>query len=139
MKYNKNHRLVFFLHFTSLFLILSRGRSKDVADKTAQTEPLSPELVSRSQVKEATVEKLPEAAKPIEAATSESISEKDVHHASAVDSEKIVDDTVHQQYDGMPSFDEWKKMMLAEQQRGGNFYLLFYELLIFYVQIYVFF
>ncbi|GBO18721.1 hypothetical protein AVEN_213055-1, partial [Araneus ventricosus] len=32
------------------------------------------------------------------------------------------EESVHQQphYDGMPSFDEWKKMMLAEQQKGGQ-------------------
>ncbi|KAF8781997.1 SUN domain-containing ossification factor [Argiope bruennichi] len=32
------------------------------------------------------------------------------------------EESIHQQphYDGMPSFDEWKKMMLAEQQKGGQ-------------------
>ncbi|KAG8183665.1 hypothetical protein JTE90_010139 [Oedothorax gibbosus] len=36
--------------------------------------------------------------------------------------EKPVLDGIHQQphYDGMPSFDEWKKMMLAEQEKGGQ-------------------
>lgn len=42
----------------------------------------------------------------------------------AVGQEKI-EDNVHQQYDGMPSFDEWKKMMLAEQEKGGNFFIFF--------------
>ncbi|GIY08691.1 SUN domain-containing ossification factor [Caerostris extrusa] len=33
-----------------------------------------------------------------------------------------LEENIHQQphYDGMPSFDEWKKMMLAEQQKGGQ-------------------
>ncbi|GFR17640.1 SUN domain-containing ossification factor [Trichonephila clavata] len=35
---------------------------------------------------------------------------------------KLAEESIHHQphYDGMPSFDEWKKMMLAEQQKGGQ-------------------
>lgn len=40
-------------------------------------------------------------------------------YASVLESDKLAEDAAHQQYDGMPSFDEWKKMMLAEQEKGG--------------------
>lgn len=58
-----------------------------------------------------------------ESATSPGTSDGDkvdeVRPASVTADQGKVDETVHHQYDGMPSFDEWKKMMLAEQERGG--------------------
>lgn len=96
-----------------------------IGDAIKQTEPLSSESVSMPHVKVSSSEKIlrvskpstPEAATAAEAVVDEKLA--DVLHASILEQEKI-EDNVHQHYDGMPSFDEWKKMMLAEQERGGQ-------------------
>lgn len=74
--------------------------------------------------------KYPEVTEPLLfSGKSELVDELPAHETSDLSSKlvaskvpKIIETTEssQQQYEGMPSFDEWKKMMLAEQEKGGQ-------------------
>ncbi|XP_035218078.1 SUN domain-containing ossification factor-like [Stegodyphus dumicola] len=93
-----------------------------------QTEPLSPSKHTDSSAKQSSPERSGFQSEVLlasnylhsEVPASDHMIKNKLSEEKSV--EKIVVEDAHHQphYDGMPSFDEWKKMMLAEQEKGGQ-------------------
>ncbi|GBO18722.1 hypothetical protein AVEN_213055-2, partial [Araneus ventricosus] len=114
---------------TDQYTTMPTANKPELIKPSQAASSIEPTLIKRSLPKvEKSVESAPPPAAPEavqvdNAAKNEGIIK--LPHQIPVMSEfekRSSEESVHQQphYDGMPSFDEWKKMMLAEQQKGGQ-------------------